>query len=103
MSAPAQVEEQIEGMIEKLLSIQNQVQCKLDEIKNLKVSNEYGRRQKECLNFDSICLTLKEYKDKYELSTLLFLKEEEKKLKEEISEIKKHLQGIKDTVQIKLE
>ena len=90
MSAPAQLEEQIEGMIEKLLNFQKEVQNNLAEIQNLeesdqyarhqKESNRYGRQQKECLNFDSNCLTLKEYKDKYELNTLLFLKEEEKKL-----------------------
>ena len=47
MSAPAQLEDQIEGMIEKLLSIQNQVQNKLDEIQNLKESDQYARHKKE--------------------------------------------------------
>ena len=36
MSAPAQLEDQIEGIIEELLNFQKEVQINLDQIQNLK-------------------------------------------------------------------
>ena len=45
MSAPAQLEEQLEGMIEKLFNFQMEVQIKLDEIQNLNTFVSLRRRE----------------------------------------------------------